>query len=94
MSTGFVNYYPSNLNSNELFPPPPPPLPCVKRYTVYTYTVQCVRMGEWGHRRGGGLRQIKHMLQSPFKGQFLKITTFGIAFCQSNLSTLITNTDG
>jgi hypothetical protein len=29
----------------------------------------------------------KHLTQSPFTCQFLKITTFGIAFYQSNLST-------
>ncbi len=26
--------------------------------------------GVWCHRRGGGLRQIKHLLQSPFTGKF------------------------
>ncbi len=40
-----------------------------------------------GHRRGGGLRQVKHLRQSPFTGQFFYITTIGIAFYQSNLST-------
>jgi hypothetical protein len=24
----------------------------------------------WGHKRGGGLRQINHLLQSSFTGQF------------------------
>ncbi len=38
------------------------------------------------HRRGQGLRQIKHLPQSPVTGHFF-ITTFGIAFYQSNLST-------
>ena len=41
-------------------------------------------------RRGEGLRQIKHVTQSPFTGQFFFITTFGIAFYQSNLSTYTT----
>jgi hypothetical protein len=32
---------------------------------------QCVRRsGVRGHRRGGGLRQIKHQAHSPFTGQF------------------------
>ncbi len=26
----------------------------------------------WGHRRGEGLKQIKHLPQSPFTGQFLR----------------------
>jgi hypothetical protein len=34
-----------------------------------------------------GLRQIRHLPQSPFKGGFFKISTFGIAFYQCNLST-------
>jgi hypothetical protein len=34
----------------------------------------------WGHRRGVGLRQIKHRPPSPFTGKF------GIAFGESNLS--------
>ncbi len=35
----------------------------------------------------GGLRNIKHLLPSPFTGgQFFKITAFGIAFYESNLS--------
>jgi hypothetical protein len=47
----------------------------------------CKGGGVWGHRRGGGLRQIKHMQQSPFTAQFFKIMTFGIAFYQSKLPT-------
>ncbi len=39
--------------------------------------------------RGGGLRQIKHLPQSSFTGQFFQITTFGIAFYQSNHSMLV-----
>ncbi len=31
----------------------------------------------------------KHLPQSPFTGQFIWITTFGIAFYQSNLSTVL-----
>jgi hypothetical protein len=40
----FVNCCPSNLLSGSTLPPPP--LPCVNKYTVYTYTM-C-----WG---GGGM---------------------------------------
>ncbi len=43
--------------------------------------------GVGGHRRGEGLRQIKHLPQSPFTCKFFLITTFGIAFYQFNLST-------
>ncbi len=68
-------------------PLPPPPLPGVNMYTVYTYTV--CKGGVWGHRRGGGLRHIKHLPQSPFTGNFFYITTFGIAFYQSNVSTAL-----
>jgi hypothetical protein len=49
-------------------------------YTTYTYTV-CT--GEYGV-----IRQIKHLPQSPFKGQFFKITTFAVVFYKSNLSTV------
>jgi hypothetical protein len=51
--------------------------------------VQCVGGGGgvWGHRRGGGLRQMTHLPQSPGTSKFfLYITTFAIAFHQSNLS--------
>jgi hypothetical protein len=43
----------------------------------------------WGRTRRG-LRQKKYLPQSPFRlrGKFCYITTFGIAFYQSNLSTL------
>ncbi len=65
-----------------------PPLPCVNStYIVYTYTV--CKGGEYGVIGKGGLRQIEHLPQSPFTDQFFKITTFGIAFYQSNLSTII-----
>ncbi len=44
-----------------------PPLPCVNKYTVYTYTVQCVKGGRlWGSRP----QTDKHLPQSPFTGQF------------------------
>ncbi len=81
-STGFLNYCPSNLFSGWLSSSP---LPYVNKYTVYTYT-GC-KGGVWGHRRRGGLIQIKNLPQSSFTGQFFYITTFGIAFYQSNLST-------
>ncbi len=48
----------------------------------------CKGGGVWGHSRGGGLRKIKHLPQSPFTGPFFWITTFGIGFYESNLSTL------
>jgi hypothetical protein len=64
-SAGFVNYCPSICNSLVSSPP----LPCVNKYTVYTYTL-CIGRGEWGHRRGEGLRQIKQLWQSPCTGQF------------------------
>jgi hypothetical protein len=44
--------------------------------------------GVWGHKRVGGLRQIKYLPQRPFTGQFFLITAFGIEFYQSNLSTV------
>jgi hypothetical protein len=52
---------------------PPTPLPCVSKYTVFTYTVQCV----WG----GGVgfwapRQINTCPKVPFTSQFIKTTTF------------------
>ncbi len=49
----------------------PPPLPCVNKYTYIYTSIQCVRgEGGRGHRRGGSHRQIKHLPQSPFTGQF------------------------
>ncbi len=48
--------------------------------TVHTYTVSRGG-GVWGKMRGGGLRQIKQL-----------ITTFGIAFYESNLSAGCTHT--
>jgi hypothetical protein len=42
----------------------------VNKYTVYTYTVCKGREGIFGHRRGGVLKQIKHLPQSPITGQF------------------------
>ncbi len=53
-STQLCELLPSNLLSGHLSPTPPPS--CVN-YLVYTYTV-CKGRGVWGHRRGGGLRQI------------------------------------
>ncbi len=82
-STGFVNNCPFNRLSGKLSPLPP--FLCEKVYTVYTYTVCKGR--EYGVIGGEeGLRQIKHLPQSPFTGQFLKITTFGITL--STLSAL------
>ncbi len=59
------NYCPYDL-SGWLSPPP-----FLNKYTVYTYTlIQCERWGVLGHRRGGGIRQIKHLPPSPFTGKF------------------------
>ncbi len=55
----------SNLNSVSTPPPHPPPLPCVNKYTVYTYTCTVCKGGMefWA--------QIdKHLPQSPFTGQW------------------------
>jgi hypothetical protein len=41
-------------------------------------------MGSWKRR---GPQTEKPLPQSPFTDQFFEITTFGIAFYQSNLST-------
>ncbi len=87
-------------DSNSWSPVAPPtlslvsspfPLPCSNKYTVHTYTM-CKGgggLGVWGHRRVGGLRLNIYLPQSPFTGQFFFITTFGIAFYQSNLSKLL-----
>jgi hypothetical protein len=42
-STGFVNYCPFSMVSSPPFPH------CVKKYTVYTYTVCKGGGGVWGH---------------------------------------------
>ncbi len=95
-STGFVNYCPSTLTllSGYCSPPPPSPLPCVKKFTVFTYTV-CNGGGGggiWGHGRGGGGPQTDETpaAKSSYRSIFY-ITTFGIAFYQSNLSTCTYN---
>ncbi len=86
-STGFVTCALLTFYLVSSLPPSPPPFPAW--VSVLCTRIQCV-MG-WGvvrgHRRVGGLRQIKHLPQSNFTGQFFKITTFSIAFYQSNLST-------
>jgi hypothetical protein len=41
-------------------------------------------------KKGRSIRQIKHLPQSPFTGQFCYITTFDIAFYLSSLSTVST----
>jgi hypothetical protein len=51
-STSFVNYCPSNLLSGYQSPPLPL-LPCVKKYTVYTYT-GCEGGGSRGLKEGEG----------------------------------------
>ncbi len=62
-----VNCCPSNLLSGST--PSPHPLPCVNKYTVYTYTV-CNGGGGVG---GSGPQTEKHHLpQSPFTGKFFR----------------------
>ncbi len=80
----FVNCCPSNFLSGSTLPP----LPCVNKYTVYTYTVGkggpplTPRGGVWG----SGPQTDKHRPQSPLTGQFFQMTTFCIAFNESYLS--------
>ncbi len=66
---------------------PPPPFP-VWISIVYTSIHYSVYKGEgvWGHRKEGSLRHTKHLPRNPFTCQFFYITTFGIAFFQSSLS--------
>jgi hypothetical protein len=40
-------------------------------------------------RRGGGIRQINTCRKVPLQVNFFSITTYGFAFYQSNLSTLL-----
>ncbi len=58
----FVNCCPFNLLYGSTLPLHP--LPCVSKYTVYTYSV-C----KGGGVRGSGPQTDKHLLQSPFTGQ-------------------------
>ncbi len=89
-SPRFVNYCPppfSNLLSGQLYPPPPPPSLCEYSISILYTRIQCSRGGEYGVMGGqGASRQIKHLPQSPFTGKVFYITTFGVAFYQSNLS--------
>jgi len=56
----------------------------------------CRGGGVWGHRRGGGLIQIKHLPQSPFTGQFFRLrqlailSTFSLIFLRNPPSTKCT----
>jgi hypothetical protein len=64
----FLNYYLSNLLSDSS-PPPPALLPCVNKYAVYMYCIQCVSEGEvWG----SGPQIDKHLSQSPFTGHIFR----------------------
>jgi hypothetical protein len=78
-STCFVNYCPSNLLSGYLSPTRP--LPCVNKYTVYTYTV----CGIMGSNEGEGVSDKTPPAKSLCRSIFF-ITSFGIAVYQSNLS--------
>jgi hypothetical protein len=59
-----VNCCPSNLLSGSTLPHLP--LPCVKKYPVYTYTV-C----KGGGVLGSGPQTDKHLPRSPLTGQIL-----------------------
>ncbi len=83
-STGFVNYAPLTFSLVSS----PPPLPCVNKYTVLYTRKQCLRGWVMESQEVECLRQIKQLLQTLFTCQFFQITIFGIAFYQSNLSTL------
>ncbi len=70
--TSFVKCCPSNLISGSSLPPP---LPCVNKYTVYTYTV-CKGGGVRGHRRGGDVRQKNTCRKVPLEENFLDDDSF------------------
>jgi hypothetical protein len=72
----FVNWCPSPLLFGLTLPPP---LPCVNKYTVYTYTV-CTGYGVLN------LRQINACRRVPLQVIILDDDTFCIAFYESHLS--------
>jgi hypothetical protein len=51
--------------------------------SIHYTRVQCVR--GWGWVWGSGPQTDKHLPQSPFTGEFFKMTTFCIAFYESYL---------
>jgi hypothetical protein len=55
---------------------PPYPLPCVIKYTVFTYTV-CKGDG-YEVRRGGGLRQINTCRKVSLQANFLRCRYFAL----------------
>ncbi len=70
-STGFAPLIFSLVSS----PLPSPPSLCEYVIVLYnTHIQECKGWGRggWVRRRGGDLRQIKHVPQSPFTGQFFK----------------------
>ncbi len=86
----FFNFCPSSLLWLSL---PPPPFHVRISILYYTCIQFLTGRGVGVIGRDGGLRQIKHLPQSPLTGQFFQITTFGIAFYQSNLSTIVSILD-
>ncbi len=70
----FVNCCPSNILSVSTLPPYP--LPCVNKYTVYTYTM-CVGGGVWGYGVLG-LSQVNTSRNSPFTSQFFRWRHFAL----------------
>ncbi len=85
LSTGLWNIAPRTFSLVSSAPPPPFSLPYVNKYTVRGG-------GVWGHRKGGGLRQMKHLPQSPFTGKFFRLRH--LLFYRSNLSPLLPKSNG
>jgi hypothetical protein len=70
----------SNLLSGSILTSPP--LPCVYKYIVYMYSVQCV----WGGGGSMGLRQISTCRKVTLQVNFFYATKFCIAFYESYLA--------
>ncbi len=84
ISTGFMNYCPCNLLSDQLSPPSL----CEQVYYIHVYTV--VRGGgSMGSQEGRGPRTDKTPAAKFLYKSIFQITTFGIVFYQSNLSTIL-----
>jgi hypothetical protein len=69
LSTGLLTLVPLTLSLVSYPSPPPPPFPVWK--SILYARIQCVRGGVWGHRRGGGQGQIKHLPKVPLQVSFL-----------------------
>jgi hypothetical protein len=83
-STGFVNYCPSTFC---LIRSPPPCLPCVNKYTVYTYTV-CKGGGEYGIIGVEGASDRSTPVAKSLYWSIFLDNYFWYFFYQSNLSTV------